>query len=138
MNPIPCHMQYNSDHSPTPTPHPPPPPPPRINPWTVALAVLGCFRSVLSCFYCEAQPISKRKIPSNNKLESASKISPVKKPVNKYKPGAYYNFTVLILFIGFPRRSAVGSKRSLSWLTCYVILGSRPRSPLKNCSCAQS
>ena len=32
----------------------------------LVVAVLGCFHSVLHCFYL-AQPILKRKIPSNNK-----------------------------------------------------------------------
>ena len=42
------------------------------------IAQIGCF-SVLSCFYCQGQPILKRKIPSNNKplrKQSPSKISP--------------------------------------------------------------
>ena len=66
-------------------------------------AVLGCYLCVISCFYCQAQPILKRKIPSNNKPSenkpSENKLhqkeAHQKRFLNKYKPGAYYrNFTV--------------------------------------------
>ena len=43
-------------------------------PLLLALALLGCFRNVSSCFYSQAQPILKRKIPSNNK-PSKNKLS---------------------------------------------------------------
>ena len=61
-------------------------------------AVLGCYLCVISCFYCQAQPILKRKIPSNNKPSENKlhqKEAHQKSFVNKYKPRAYYrNFTV--------------------------------------------
>ena len=40
------------------------------------LAVLDCYLSVLSGFYCQAKPISKRKIPFNNIYISPSENKP--------------------------------------------------------------